>query len=139
MVFHWSLSDRKFTQVSRTLLNILADLNNVDFQMVSILPLISDSCRLPPPHQLVRDRFTCTSHDWYHRHLNVPQFVCFFVCLFVLFCLFVCFFFSILKQEPYFIFVFLLFYFQSVVRQSGKIYEIVIFFLDNYHLVWSSG
>ena len=28
MVFHWSLSDSKFPQVSRTLLSILADLNN---------------------------------------------------------------------------------------------------------------
>ena len=28
MVFHWNLSDRKFTQVSRTILSILADLNN---------------------------------------------------------------------------------------------------------------
>ena len=28
MVFEWNLSNSKFTQVSRTLLSILADLNN---------------------------------------------------------------------------------------------------------------
>ena len=45
IVFHWSLSDRKFSQVSRTLLSILADLNNVVVWMVLILPSISNSCR----------------------------------------------------------------------------------------------
>ena len=35
MVFHWSLSDSKFPQVSRTLLTILAVLNNVVVWMVS--------------------------------------------------------------------------------------------------------
>ena len=37
MVFHWSLSDSdsKYLQVSRTLLSILADLNNVVIWMVS--------------------------------------------------------------------------------------------------------
>ena len=41
MVFHWSLSDSKFPQVSRTILSILAVLNNVVFWMVST--------RLPTP------------------------------------------------------------------------------------------
>ena len=41
MVFHWSLSDSKSPQVSRTLLSILADLNNVVVWMVSTRPLIS--------------------------------------------------------------------------------------------------
>ncbi len=40
MVFHWSLSDCKSPQVSRTL-RILADLNNVVARMVSTGPLIS--------------------------------------------------------------------------------------------------
>ena len=35
MVFHWSLSDNKFPQVSRTLLSILAVLNNAVVWMVS--------------------------------------------------------------------------------------------------------
>ena len=36
MVFHWSLSNSKSPQVSRTLLGILAVLNNVVVRMVSI-------------------------------------------------------------------------------------------------------
>ena len=43
MVFHWSLSDSKFPQVSRTLLNILAVLNNIVVWMVSTRPPISKS------------------------------------------------------------------------------------------------
>ena len=35
MVFHWSLSDSKFPQVSETLLFILADLNSAVLWMVS--------------------------------------------------------------------------------------------------------
>ena len=38
MAFHWSLSDSKSPQVSRTLLNILAVLNNVVVWMVSTRP-----------------------------------------------------------------------------------------------------
>ena len=38
MVFHWSLSDSKSLQVSKTLLSILADLNNVVVWMVSTRP-----------------------------------------------------------------------------------------------------
>ena len=38
MVFHWSLSDSKSSQVSRTLSSILAVLNNVVVWMVSIRP-----------------------------------------------------------------------------------------------------
>ena len=41
MVFHWSLSDSKPPQVSRILLGILADLNNVIVGMASTRPLIS--------------------------------------------------------------------------------------------------
>ena len=43
MVFHWSLSDSKFPQVSRTLLNILAVLNNVVVWIVSTHPPTSKS------------------------------------------------------------------------------------------------
>ena len=43
MVFHWSLSDIKSPQVSRTLLSILAVFNNVVVWMVSTLPLSSKS------------------------------------------------------------------------------------------------
>ena len=40
---HWSLSDSKSAQVSRTLLSILTDLNNHIVRMVSTHPLISKS------------------------------------------------------------------------------------------------
>ena len=43
MVFHWSLSDSKSPQVSRTLLSILAVLNNAVVWMVSTRPPISKS------------------------------------------------------------------------------------------------
>ena len=45
MVFHWSLSDSKFPQVSRTLLSILAVLNNAVVWMVSTSPPTSKSSR----------------------------------------------------------------------------------------------
>ena len=41
MVFYWRLSDRKYLQVSRTFLSILADHNNAVVWMVSTHPLIS--------------------------------------------------------------------------------------------------
>ena len=41
MVFHWSLSDSKFSQVSRTLLSTQADLNNAVVWMISSRPLNS--------------------------------------------------------------------------------------------------
>ena len=43
MVFHWSLSDSKSSQVSRTLLSILVDLTIVVVWMVSTRPLIFKS------------------------------------------------------------------------------------------------
>ena len=43
MVFHWSLSNNKSSQVSWTLLNILVDLNNAVVWMASTRPLISKS------------------------------------------------------------------------------------------------
>ena len=43
MVFHWSLSDSKSPQVSRSLLSILADLVNAVVGMVSTCPLIFKS------------------------------------------------------------------------------------------------
>ena len=43
MVFHWSLSDNKFSRVSRTLPSILSDINNAVVWTVSIRPVISKS------------------------------------------------------------------------------------------------
>ena len=48
VVFHCSLNDCKSPQVSRTLLSIMANLNNAVVGMVSILPLISYSSRFFP-------------------------------------------------------------------------------------------
>ena len=45
MVFHWSLSDSKSPQVSRTLLSILAVLSNAVVWMVSTRPQTSKSSR----------------------------------------------------------------------------------------------
>ena len=47
MVSRWSFSNSKFLQVSRTILNILADLSNVLFRMVSdhlLISKFSSSC-----------------------------------------------------------------------------------------------
>ena len=41
MVFHWSLSDSKSPEISRTLLSILAVINNTVFWIVPTRPLIS--------------------------------------------------------------------------------------------------
>ena len=43
VVFLWSLSDSKYSQISWTLLSILADLSNVVVWMVFTRPLISES------------------------------------------------------------------------------------------------
>ena len=43
MVFHWSLSDSKSSQISRTLLSILSDLNNALVWTASTRPVISKS------------------------------------------------------------------------------------------------
>ena len=52
MVFHKSLSDIKFPQVSRTLLGILADLNNAVVLTVCTRPVISKSSN-PSTNNLV--------------------------------------------------------------------------------------
>ena len=43
MVFHWSLKDSKSPQISRTLVSIMADINNAVVWMCSIHPVISNS------------------------------------------------------------------------------------------------
>ena len=46
MIFHCGLNDRKCPQISRTLLSILADINNALVWIVSTRPLISKSSHL---------------------------------------------------------------------------------------------
>ena len=68
MVFHWGLSDSKSPQVSRTLLSILAVLNNAVIWMVSTRPPTSKS---PSPFSYCSQR---TNYNWYNCHLHVPRF-----------------------------------------------------------------
>ena len=67
MVFHYSLSDNKFPQVSRILLSIMADLNNALVWMVSNPPLILKSTSprtnpfvTVPSAQLVSPSLSCS-------------------------------------------------------------------------------
>ena len=70
MIFHWSLSESKSLQVSRTLLSILAVLSNVVVWMVYTRPLISNSSS---PLKIFFGNCTkTTNHDWYNCHLHVP-------------------------------------------------------------------
>ena len=70
MDFHWSQSDSKSPQVSRTLLSMLAFLNNIIVWMVLICPLISNSSNLLS--NLLRTLELRANYNWYHRHLYVP-------------------------------------------------------------------
>ena len=71
MVCHWSLSDSKSPQVSRTLLSILADLNITVVKVVSPCFLISKSS-----HPFINPLGIVSSalYYWYHCHLHVPYF-----------------------------------------------------------------
>ena len=65
--FFWRyLSDRTSPQVSRTLLNILADFNSAVVWMVSILIPISNS---PVNFPVFKGRSTRFNNKWYHRQL----------------------------------------------------------------------
>ena len=73
MVFHWSLSDSKSTQVSRILLSILAILNNVEVWMVSTLPPTSKSSSpfsnplviVPNAPTIIGRILTCMFHSFF--------------------------------------------------------------------------
>ena len=60
MVFHWSLSDSKSPQVSRTLLSILTVLNNAVIGMVSTRPLTSKSSSLFNNHLVTEPKAPIT-------------------------------------------------------------------------------
>ena len=69
MVFYWSLSDSKSLQISRTLLSILAKLNNDVVCKDLILPLIS-TFSIFFPQVFVK----CFKHtNWYHHHCHVSH------------------------------------------------------------------
>ena len=65
--FHWSLSDRKFPQVSKILLSIIADFNSAMVWIVS-----NPSLYLPQFlfHTFAWDTIIPT-YSWNHRHLHV--------------------------------------------------------------------
>ena len=127
MVFHGRFSDIKSSQVSRTLLSILADLNNAVVWMVSSCPVISKSSSIcnntlvTVPSALITIGITVTS--MYHSFFNSlarSKYLSFFGFLSVL-----------LSGQPE--------------RQSSLFCGFTFFFSLFYvvvvdvHLVWSSG
>ena len=72
MVFLWILSCNKSPQVSRTLLSILADLNNAVDCMFSTCPIVSKF--LSSFYQSFGDCTKSIIYNWYHRQLHVPKF-----------------------------------------------------------------
>ena len=123
MVFHWSLSDRKSLQVSRTLLNILTVLNNAVVWMVSTRPPTSKSSSpfsnplvtVPNTPITIGIIITCMFHS----------------------------FFNCLTRSMYLSFFSLSFRF--ILRSAGtaksiilQIFLFFLFFVD-YYEVWSSG
>ena len=71
MVFRWSLSSSKSTQVSRTLLSILADLSNL---VVCFVYLSSDFQVFQSVYKSFGDRSKCTNYNWYQRQFHVHNF-----------------------------------------------------------------
>ena len=118
--FHLRLSDSKFPQVSRTLLSILADLNNAVLWIVSTRPLIFKSSN-PFFNPLVTvPRATLAIGQKHHFHiLGFLQFH---------------------SKDKVFILLFNFFLFYTGVSRDSKIHNFVtgLYFVD-YYKVWSSG
>ena len=119
MVFHWSLSDSKSPQVSRTLLGILAVLNNVVVWMVSTSPSTSKSsspfCNplvtVPNAPITIGIIVTCMFHS----------------------------FFQFSSKVEVLILLFTFFQFYSVVSRDSKVdYFASSLFVADYYQVWSS-
>ena len=70
MVFHWSVSDSKSPNVSKTLMNILVHLNNA-VVLVLILPQISKSYSFFT--RILGSRYMHTNYHCYHSHASVPE------------------------------------------------------------------
>ena len=62
----WRLRDYKCSQVSKTLLTILGDLNTAAVWMVSTHPRF-------PNLSGYRDHSKCANYNWHHRYRHVPQ------------------------------------------------------------------
>ena len=126
MVFHWSLSDSKSPQVSRTLLSILAVRNNAIVWMVSTRPPTSKSSS-PFSNPLVTVP-------------NAPNTIGIIVtCMFLSF-------FQFPSKVEVLTLLFTFFQFYSVVSRDNKVdyfasslFFFFFFFLFDYYQVWSSG
>ena len=103
MVFYWRLSDSKSPQVFRTLLSILADLNNAVIWMVSTRPLISKSSSpcINPLMTVPRTPITIGIIVTFMSHS----------------------FFNSLARSRYLSFFSLFFQFYSVVSQDSKVHD----------------
>ena len=120
MVFHWSLSDSKSPQISRTLLSILAVPNNVVVWMISTRPPTSKSSG-PFSNPLVTVP-------------NAPITIGIIVtCMFHSF-------FQFPSKVEVFILLFTFFQFYSGVSRYSKVdnFASSLLFVD-YYSVWSSG
>ena len=116
MVFHWNLSDIKSPHVSRTLLSILAHLNNGVVWIFSTRLLISQTF-----YQSFGDCTNRVYYSWYNCHCYVSQF------------------FSIPSKDQVLIILFASFQLYSVVRTAKSTILQVLFFFVDYYKVRSSG
>ena len=67
--FHWSLEDRKYPLISRTILSIL-----VDFCSAVFWPISTFWFQVPQPlFQVFREWFKVLNYDWYYCYFRVPQ------------------------------------------------------------------
>ena len=100
MVFHMCLSDSKSLQVTRNLLCILADLNNVVVWMVPTRPLISNS-----------------SSPYHNTSVTVPR-ALITISINVTFM-----FFQLPKKVKVFVPLFIIFQFYSMVNRNNKVHN----------------
>ena len=132
MVFHWSLSDSKSPQISRTLLSILAVLKNAVVWMVSIRPPTSKSSSpfsnplvtVPNAPITIGIIVTCMFHSFFQSPCKVQV-------LILLFTFFL--FYSVLSQDSkvdnfasslFFSSFFFFFFFSLIIIKSGVLAEI---------------
>ena len=111
--FEWS----KSSQVYRTLLSILANLNNAVVWMVS-------TPSLPVLIPTLRDCTKNTNYNWYQRHFLVLQFFLFSGKVYVLSSLFVFFQFSLWSTETAKSTIWQVLFFLSIIIRSGRLAEI---------------
>ena len=118
VVFHWNLSCRKSSQVSRSILSFLADLNNAIVWMFSTCPLISySSSPLNEPLGIVQSvpvTIGITVTFMFHS------------------------FFSSLARSKYSSLLSFSFDIHSVVRRNGKVINSAGSLFVYYYWVWSS-